>query len=282
VYICYVDESGHCGEAFDPNQPVEVLCGVLCDLTKLARTQRDHQNLLDDLGILELKTNDAYRGRRDWARVSPDVRTALFDKLASWASERKCKFVVSPIDSDRFFKAKNNGCTLCGQLHYPWEAGALHVLLGLQRVQHKKSKNKGRTIVIFDEQTRHDARLLQVLEGDLSFTDGYTGYTIPPRKKAPPRLDQIVDVPHFSKSHLAVLIQIADWAAFILNRMLCLRLYQKSESYAGETKALEGWYRQIENMSVPSRAMARPGSDPLCVLFRDGIAPQGWSWKQWP
>jgi len=38
MYVCYVDESGHTGEKFDPNQPVEVLCGVVTDVTKLFKT----------------------------------------------------------------------------------------------------------------------------------------------------------------------------------------------------------------------------------------------------
>lgn len=28
MYVCYIDESGHCGKKYNPKQPVEVLCGV--------------------------------------------------------------------------------------------------------------------------------------------------------------------------------------------------------------------------------------------------------------
>lgn len=47
--ICYVDENGHCGEVFDPRQPVEVLCGVITDLSKLFKTQKEHSDILDYL-----------------------------------------------------------------------------------------------------------------------------------------------------------------------------------------------------------------------------------------
>lgn len=65
MYICYVDESGHCGVKEAPAQPVEVLCGVITDLAKLTKTQREHSELLTDLGIAEMKASDAYRGRKE-------------------------------------------------------------------------------------------------------------------------------------------------------------------------------------------------------------------------
>lgn len=282
MYICYVDESGHCGEKRNPKQPVEVLCGVVCDLTKLAKTQREHHGLLRELQVDELKASDAYRGRKDWSGVAPQERDRLFDHLAGWAEERKCKLLVSPIDADRFFTRKENGCSLCNALGSPWEAGALHILLGLQRHQQGRSKNKGKTIVIFDEQRKHDERLLAILESDIAFTDAYTGFKPRPKRKHPPqRLDQIVDVPHFSKSHLAAVIQVADWAAFVVGKMLNMRAYGVPEAYAGERTKLEGWYRALESMSVSHTAMQRRSKDPLSTLYRDEICPPGWSWNPW-
>jgi hypothetical protein len=57
MYICYVDESGHAGTKYSSAQPVEVVCGVLTDLSKLSKTQREHVRRLDELGVPELKRN---------------------------------------------------------------------------------------------------------------------------------------------------------------------------------------------------------------------------------
>ena len=46
MYICYVDESGHCGEKYNPEQPVEVLFGVMLDLTKLTKAHRQHNEII--------------------------------------------------------------------------------------------------------------------------------------------------------------------------------------------------------------------------------------------
>src|SRR5690606_32809074 len=104
-------------------------------------------------------------------------------------------------------------------------------------------KNKGKTVVILDEQQAHDENLLQILAADLSWTDSYTGYKPRPKAKMQElRLDQIIDVPHFSKSHLAVLIQVADLASFIINSYLRLTCYAESEKYVGELAKMKAWF----------------------------------------
>ena len=49
MYLCYLDESGHCGKKYNPIQPVEVMCGIVTDATKLFKTQRQHQQIIDIL-----------------------------------------------------------------------------------------------------------------------------------------------------------------------------------------------------------------------------------------
>lgn len=282
MYICYVDESGHCGRKFNPKQPVEVVCGVLTDVSKLFKTQREHTALLRDLGLGELKSADAYRGRKEWGAVAPTERDALFEKLMNWADERKCKIIPCPIDAERFFSDKEADGEISKRLVNPYEAGAINVVLALQRLQKSKKNNKGKTLVVFDEQQDHDENLLRILSGDLAFTDPYTGYRLRPRaRNQEPRLDQIIDVPHFSKSHLAVLIQIADFAAFIMCRYLAIAIYGRDESYAGEREKIVEWHRRIGTYRVPHTATDPPGSADICKYFRNDVRPTGWAAKDW-
>lgn len=240
MYLCYLDESGHCGTKFNPTQPVEVMCGVVTDATKLFKTQRQHYKIIEILNkngisIKELKAAHAYRGRKNWSKVPPKSRDNIFEAIIKWAEARSCKFVICPIDSKKFYDDKSNGCEICNWLHNPYEASALNAILAVQRFQKSKKYNKGKTQLIFDEQKGHDENLLGIFEQDLNFTDGYTGYVPKPRSKnQPQRLDQIIDVPHFSKSHLSVLIQLADWVAFIVNCYLLLTIYEDDEKYDGE------------------------------------------------
>ena len=275
MYICYVDESGHAGTKYLAEQPVEVLCGVLTDLTKLTKTQREHLSKLDTLGVPELKAKDAYRGRKDWSSIPPASRDAVFEEVLSWAVERRCKFVVSPIDAGRFHQRKANGCPIASRLEYPWEAGVFNILLGIQAHHRSKAKNKGRTLVICDELPEHSDRLLNLLEDDLSFTDGYLGYDAKKTKTA--RLDQIIDVPLFARSHQAVLIQIADWAAYVLQSHLVLSSYAGQEKYPGEGAKLARWAHQIMGATIPPKATCPKKKDALCSFFRSDVRPQGWA-----
>ncbi|MBN2556893.1 MAG: DUF3800 domain-containing protein, partial [Anaerolineales bacterium] len=114
MYICYADESGHCGKRINPNQPVEVLCGVRTDVSKLFKTQRQHQQILDalnhhDIKISELKASDAYGGRKEWGDVDAKIRDSIFEVMFDWFNERSCKFSVCPIDSSLFLEAKADG-----------------------------------------------------------------------------------------------------------------------------------------------------------------------------
>jgi hypothetical protein len=287
MYISYVDESGHCGTTTDPSQPVEVLCGVRTDVTKLFKTQRQHAQLLSvlhkyNIQVSELKASDAYSGRNAWHSVDAKIRDAIFEVMFDWFHQRYCKFTICPIDSGKFFSQKKTGNPIAKLLGYPYEAGALNVILSLQKQERSTKNNKGKTFIVFDEQPKHDQRVLELLEGDLSFTDRYTGFQDKPRaKERPQRLDQVIDVPYFSKSHLSVLIQLADWAAFVTNRYLLIQVYGSPERYAGEAKKIRSWYEEIGDCLITRTCIDPPGTGDTLIDFYSSVRPDGWTARQW-
>lgn len=114
MYVCYVDESGHCGKKYDTAQPVETICGVITDVSKLFKTQRQHSQLIAilqkyNIDVAELKASHAYGGRKEWRNVDAKVRDSLFELMFDWFQNRYCKFSVCPIDSRRFFDEKKQG-----------------------------------------------------------------------------------------------------------------------------------------------------------------------------
>ena len=282
--VCYVDESGHCGEKPSQEQPAEVLCGIITDVSKLFKTKKEHGEIMDMLAsnglpIEELKAAEIYRGRREWKGVNPETRGNIYEALLKWSTDRKCSFVVCPIDCQKFFDAKTQSNAHATKLGFPWEAGALNVVMAVQRTFKGTKNNKGRTFMVFDEQQKHDQRFLRLFEEDLSFTDGCTGYTPSKKKTGPPRFDQIVDIPHFSKSHLSVLIQLADLAAYVVNRHLLLTAYGSQEDYTGEAAKISGWYHEVGKSLVPHTSIDAPGQSATAAFYR-AIRPKGWTAKQ--
>ncbi|MBN8684406.1 MAG: DUF3800 domain-containing protein [Chitinophagales bacterium] len=287
MYACYIDESGHCGEKLNPQQPVEVLFGVVTDVTKLFKTNREHNGMLkiledENIPITEVKSANIYRGRGDWQGVKPERRVEFIDQVLSWAVARTCKFIVCPIDSSKFFDRKAKGCRYANLLKYPYEAGAVNVVLALQRDKAGKKNNKGKTLVVFDEQGGHDKNLSAIFDLDLSFSDGYTGYRCPPRaKNKPPRLEEVIDIPFFSKSHISPLIQVADLGAFVVNRYLLLTVYGKPESYQNELEVITKWYTILGQNAINHTNINPPmRSDGLCQFYTS-VRPDGWSPKKW-
>jgi len=282
--ICYVDESGHCGERYDPNQPVEVLCGVVTDLTKLFKTQKEHSQIMDMLAAIglpvdELKAADIHRGRKEWRDIDPKMRDQVYSELLQWGKDRKCTFFICPIDCCAFFEKKQAHDPIALKLHFPWEAGALNVAMGIQKHFCSTKNNKGRTFIIFDEQQNHDQRFIALFEEDLAFTDGFTGYSPQRRGKSPPRFDQIVDVPHFSKSHLSVLIQLADLVAHVVNKHLLVTTYGFPEAYHGEAAKMATWYRDIAAGMAKHTSIDAPGKQEINQFYR-GLRPKNWTAKR--
>jgi len=288
MYACYIDESGHCGVKFNPDQPVEVVCGVITDITKLFKTQREHNKMLrilekNKISVTELKAKEIYRGNKAWFGIPHEIRYSVIDQLIDWAVERSCKFIVCPINSEDFFERKRNGCPVSNVLKFPYEVGAMNVLLAIERLKAGTKKNKGKTLVVYDEQEGHDKNILKLMDTDegLSFTDGYTGYVFNSRSKNnPPRLNEIIDIPFFSKSHISTLIQLADIVAFIVSRYLLLNVYDKKESYVGEKEKITNWYTQIGNNTIPHININPTTKDDLCNFYRE-IRPKGWTAKKW-
>lgn len=282
MYACYTDEAGHCGKKFNPKQPIEVVCGILIDLSKLFKTQREHKLIFKFLSkhgvpITELKASDIYGGRKRWQNVSPIERNSFLSQLLKWMASRYCKIIVCPIDCNDFFNSKKAGCPISARLCYPYEVGALNVILGVQRFQQTKKDNKDKIFLIFDEQKGHDENLLRILSGDLKFTDGYTKFS---QRKETERLFSIVDVPYFAKSHLAIAIQLADLVAFIVNKYLLLASYGFDEKYEGEFDRINTWYKSIRECLIRPTAIDPPDHDPFCSYIRS-IRPSGWSAREW-
>jgi len=290
MYFCYVDESGHCGTKFDPNQPVEVLVGVVSDASKIHKTNREHTNFLKDIlnqhgiEITELKSAQIFRGRKEWSSVPPEERKKVFKALLKWINDRSCKLIVCPIDSKKYFELKDAGHELASKFHFPYEAGSLNILLSLQRLKYGSEKNKGKTIVIFDEEREHDKRLIKLLTEDLSYTDVFTQIEIPKSKRKQAvleRLCQIVDIPFFSKSEHSQLIQIADLVAFVVSRYIQLKTFGLQPAFDDEMQVIEEFYSGIK-VSLVSASHINPPSkgDPLSTFYQE-IRPVGWSPQKW-
>lgn len=268
MYICYIDESGHCGEKYNPEQPIEVLFGAMLDLTKLTKAQRQHQEIMNiftshNINISEFKACDMYRGVNQFNDFSPDLRDTLFEFLLAWGEDRKCRYFISPIHSKKHFDLCKKNDPIAMKLKFPFEAAALNITLSIQKYQKSKKKNKGRTFVVFDEQHKHDENFIKLFEEQMNYTDLFTQF----EESDGERLNQIIDIPFFSKSHLVTLIQLADVGAFITRKYYEIKILAINEKYDGELSKIEKWYKRICLRKVSKSIMTPAINEPLCKYY---------------
>jgi len=231
--FCYVDES------LDSHaQLVQVMVGIVVDAHRLNRTRAEFGEIfcvIEDAfpgALRELKGSKIFYGRDGWRQVAPETRKDIFRWFCQWLADRKHHLAMSAIDIGRF------GTDLPED--YPeaikdlWVAGALHVALQLQRLHQGLEKNKGHTVLIFDENRLKADKLNEVLFAPPKWTEPCYDKT---RKQQP--LDQIVDSAFFTKSHHAGLAQVADLFAFIFRRYAELTEYDVDPEYEGELADVE-------------------------------------------
>lgn len=172
------------------------------------------------------------------------------------------------IDNNRFFDLKDSGNKIADRLGFPYVAGALQIALVIQRHNQGQKKNKGKTILIFDEQRDFENTVEDLIAQPPEFTDAFYGYQ--PKNKG--RLNQIIDTAYFVKSHYSHLIQTADTVAFVSRRYLQLTTYKMPEAYDEELKRIQKWVDMIKTRLIPRTHIYPKGSNEIFEFYRN-VAP---------
>ena len=210
--VCYCDETG------TGSEPIAAMAGILTDCSRMHLTKTAWSGLLKTLSevvgkpVPELHTRDFYGGHGIWHGLAGEYRSRVIDAVCDWFLDRKHNVVYAAVLKEQYNAAREAG-TLPGELGTVWRFLGFHLILALQRALQKQSKNKGNTLLVFDNEHKEESNFADLILGPPSFSDAY--YT---KTKSQARLDQIVDVPYFADSRDVSLIQLADFAAFFIRR----------------------------------------------------------------
>lgn len=265
--ICYVDESGNSNE-----DDCLVMVGILVDAVRLNRTRQEFAEIFDDIEALfdeslrELKGAKIIHGRDRWRKIDPEQRKRIASLLCDWLVERKHKLVLAAVCRESLRQCPCDGAP--DKLGNPWLAGALHVALQIQKANQGKEKNKGNTLLIFDENKKKADCLSEFLWTPPAWTDDYYG-----RGRKQERLDQIIDTTFTIKSHHAGLVQVADLFAFIFRRYSELHDYGEEEEWPGERSVMDGYVRTISQSLLPRSARWPARTSSACAKWFNAIAP---------
>ena len=266
VYFAYVDETGT-----DGSSPLTVMVGIVVNGERLGRTQLELGAILDNLGgvasgyLGELKSKNLLAGTGPWKGVPGETRRNVISNLCGWLCDRKHELALAAIDVQQFEAHTFQR----GDLSNPWQAAAWHISLQLQRAHQSKKGNKGRTVLVFDDNKREAANFGDLAYDPPAWSDDYYH-----RGKKQQALDQIIDTPFVVKSHHVGLVQIADVFAAIFRRYSELAEYEMAEKYQGERAHFDDWVSTLSTRLI-SRSHRWPRrSDSQCANWYTSVAPQ--------
>ncbi|SFI82303.1 DUF3800 domain-containing protein [Bradyrhizobium sp. Gha] len=148
--FAYVDESGE-----RDHSSVFVMAGVLVDAYRLRKYTGEFDERLSVIlaqhpGLrTELKTQRMINGEGGWSKVGPDERKQFLENICALADE--CARIFAVAFSFQNFDAALNGShgQPFGKSH--WNGAALYISCLIQQKMQKVHKNKGLTVLIFDD-----------------------------------------------------------------------------------------------------------------------------------
>jgi len=247
VKFCYCDESG------TGDEPIGVMVGVVVDAQRMHRTKKDWSELLASLSeragpeIAEMHTRDFYAGNSPWRAMTGQERAAVVGDVCKWLRARKHRLVFTGVDKDAYFTARANA-SLPPELNTPWRFMGFHIALSLQRAHQAEGRNKGHTLLVFDNEECERMRFTDIICRPQTWSDQYYE-----RAKRQEQLDQIIDVPYFGDSREVGLLQVADFVAFFLRRNAELALPASAERFAGERNQVRAWAALLAERVIDGR-----------------------------
>jgi len=242
--LCYCDESG------TGDEPIAVMVGVLVDATRMHITKQDWRDLLAKLSelvgreITELHTRNFYSGNGVWRTVSGPTRAKVISAVLEWFCERKHRIVYSSVCKADYFDAYALQ-KIPDELNTLWRFLGFHLVLSLQKYCQQQEKNKGNTLLVFDNEEREQMRFTDVLLRPPEWSAQY--YDKAKRQEA---LDQIIDVPYFGDSQDVGLIQLADFLAFFLRRYAEITENLVAARYPEEEERMRAWIDTLSKCSI--------------------------------
>jgi hypothetical protein len=268
VKFCYIDESG------TGSEPYAVMVGVLVDAYRMRPTKEDWDALLSMLSdivereVKEFHTRDFYAGNSPWRDLSGEQRASVISEIFQWYAHRGHRVVFSVIDKQRLQEKfiEHPFYLTTGTL---WKTLALHIALALQKANQSIKKNKGHTVMVFDEHKTDAKTYAELLLSPPDWTDSYYS-----RGSKQNRLDQIIDVPHFVDSAHVGMIQLADCISYFLRRHIEIAEGALPLRYEGEDEIVAGWVEAVFERCVASSAMYPKKGRCDAAEFFFQLAPQ--------
>jgi hypothetical protein len=243
------------------------MVGIIVDANRMHLTKQNWEDLLrylrEETGrhIREFHTRDFYAGNGVWRGLGGRDRWAVMIAIMDWLAERKHRVVYSSVLKSSFTRAFE-ARAIPDELNSVWRFLGFHLILAMQKHCQTEQGIKGHTIFVFDNEERERMRFTDLILRPPVWSDLYYG-----RKRNRKQLDQIVDVPYFAESHDVVLIQLADFLAFMLRRYSEIKERLVGPRFDDEEEKLTDWSRAFQRRTISTPVYLKRGRQYAEDLF---------------
>jgi hypothetical protein len=243
--FCYLDESGTGDEL------IAVMVGIVTDHHRMNPTKSDWRALLKTLSetvgkpVHEIHAKDLFAGNSPFRQLDPQQRSNLIGEIFKWLRDHKHSVVYTAVNKS-YYAAHKDKEVFHSDLGTLWRHMAFHITLALQKHGQTLEKNKGNTVLIFDNKVSDQRSFTKLLLNPPSWSDTYYG-----KKKKQEQLDQIVDVPHFVDSKEVALIQLADFLCFFLRKNIELTEGHTVPKFENEASIIKPYAVYIMKLAIP-------------------------------
>lgn len=236
--FAYFDESGDGG---DGGSDVFVMAGLLIDAFKLRKYTAEFDQLLRDLlgkdqnSPRELKTKAFINGKKKWSRVEASRRKEGLRNICDLAVSCSKIFAIG-FSFTNFYSAVGKAGEELPFGREPWVAAAIFIGALIQKKMQKEKKNKGLTVLIFDDNKMFLPKVSNLLYTTPAWFDGLYQQRRGNKNWTPVkpenRFDQIINSAFAMKAEHSSLIQVSDAVSYVYRRHL--ELMDEDECWEGE------------------------------------------------
>lgn len=255
-----------------------VMAGVLPNAYTYHRSDAEFRQIFEiingEVPLDEIKGRQIYRGRGAWEDIHPESRDDVIEFYLDWISQRPHRLLISAVDNSRYFNYVNANPDdpYVTAMPSPYLFSGLHIAATVQKLNKGQERNKGKTLLIYDEQSEFSDQLAQLLFDPPEFIDQYVPYD---SSEDSVRLSQVIDTAFFVKSHHSSMAQVVDIVSFLVCLHLRLEHYGMQEAYDGERQKIREWVARIQDRYASIASMypktSRPFLDFIRSVKADGI-----------
>ena len=271
----YVDESGDNSQG-----DIFVMTGILVDATRLTKHTKIFDEKVDSIleqspkNPCEIKTKQLIGGKNKWKGVNPGVRKALLEAFVTQALEFSKIYAIALSLSAFREASQKKDIPFNGH----WAGAAMFLLALLQKKMLTVKRNKGLTVVIFDDNPKGMSVVSQCLHAADAWFDPIYQQRKKIRRKnvwkeipARERFSMIVNSTFSTMSEHSSFIQVVDAISYVYRRHL--ELIGIQEEWQGE----KDYFNSLVSKLEENREKLGRTANGQCIDFYRQVKCENWN-----